>query len=431
MVRRVIHTYWLLAVVTNAATGFFAPIYTTYLMAKGLSLGQAQMVNFVYFTICLTLEMPTGALADVFGRKRCYVISRIVIACAYFTYATASGVPGFIMAEVLAGIGSCLASGAFQAWLRHSLTHHGYTGELDDITGKSYILNCVTGFATAQIGALSLDHNVIRSVVDTLGKGVLASWIEHHFLVLPWVFGGSLMGCNAVIALVLMQDHHVSHQNLRGEIWDHLQHLGRAMQRAVRYAVSSSDVRLIVCMALLFAVATQAPNMQWQPLMKGQYGFPQAMMGVVWIGISLALASGGALCVRLKSTRFDRRYTLLCSLLVVGVGISTTPYLASPALMMTAFLFNQMGRGVFRPMIDAYANDQIPKDQEDHRATVLSLTSMPSHLGSMLGLAFSARIAEAYTIPVAWRASGMLLVVGACILLFVVTFKKSLATAKN
>ena len=88
--------------------------------------------GFSYFTIGLLvatqhltvnlLEIPTGVLADGWGRRRCMIVSFSAYILSFLVFAFASSLNWFVLAMALFGVGECFRTGTHKAmifeWLR-------------------------------------------------------------------------------------------------------------------------------------------------------------------------------------------------------------------------------------------------------------------------------------------------------------------------
>ncbi len=102
MAKRTIRLYLLFTLLTKLSMSFIAATYVMFLIGRGLNLFEANLVNFAFFTTLFLCEIPTGAVADVFGRKMSFVISCFLYAIGMFVYASSHSLYGFIAAEVIA-----------------------------------------------------------------------------------------------------------------------------------------------------------------------------------------------------------------------------------------------------------------------------------------------------------------------------------------
>lgn len=125
---KIINQYLILTGLFNLGTSMAVATYVTFLMWRGLDLFQVNLVNVVFFTTMFFFEIPTGAFADRYGRKKSYVIACFLFSMGEIVYSLSYTMTGFICAEMLAGIGRTFANGAFHAWFVDTLKYHGYTG---------------------------------------------------------------------------------------------------------------------------------------------------------------------------------------------------------------------------------------------------------------------------------------------------------------
>lgn len=75
----------------------------------------------VGFVTQLILELPTGALADLIGRKKTVILGHIIDALQYLGMAFATTLPQFALLSVLSGTAEALRSGSLEAIVYDSL----------------------------------------------------------------------------------------------------------------------------------------------------------------------------------------------------------------------------------------------------------------------------------------------------------------------
>ncbi len=69
----------------------------------------------MYLVTVFLLEIPTGAFADRYGRRRSFIVSCWIRAFAYGLYARADSFADCLVAEMIDALGTTLASGALEA----------------------------------------------------------------------------------------------------------------------------------------------------------------------------------------------------------------------------------------------------------------------------------------------------------------------------
>jgi len=386
---RTISVYYFLSAVSKFGTSFVFATYVTFLLSRGLNLLDVNMVNMAYFVTILVAEIPTGAIADVYGRKISYLFSSLLLAAGFFIYGSSGSLLGFIAAEITAAVGATCESGAYQAWLVDSLKHEGYKKPLNNIFARETAISTVASICAAIIGSVLADINPV----------------------LPWYCGGSVMIVSSILTLLLMKEEYF----VRGDykIKEKFTEMKQTVKASISFAIKDKTVRFILLLGTLQYFAIQAPNMQWQPLYLGITG-KHTMLGWIWAGIALLSALGGMMSLAvLKRVDGDEKRALVASQISIGIGVALAGAFRLLPISLTIFLLHEIARGVFKPLHDVYLNDNIPSKE---RATIISCGSIFRHFGGIFGLLFSGFVALKTSIPTTWIISGTVLVIGTLII---------------
>src|SRR6476646_5232847 len=96
--------------------GLTSPITVLRAQARGLSLAESGVLFTVHGGVVTALELPTGGLADVLGRRPVVVAGALLHIASCLLYATATGFGGFLAGVLLLGLGRALDSGPVEAW---------------------------------------------------------------------------------------------------------------------------------------------------------------------------------------------------------------------------------------------------------------------------------------------------------------------------
>ncbi|MCK4551052.1 MAG: MFS transporter, partial [Candidatus Aenigmarchaeota archaeon] len=99
----------------------FVPIFVIFLQAKGLTITQVMILQALFALMVVILEVPSGAVADIIGRKKTISLGTIFVGLGIVYYAFAESFSGFVFAEMLFAIGAALASGADTAIIYDTL----------------------------------------------------------------------------------------------------------------------------------------------------------------------------------------------------------------------------------------------------------------------------------------------------------------------
>lgn len=97
------------------------PIVALFYTDNGLSDFDIFVLQAVYSVSVAILEIPSGYMADVVGRKKSLVIGSLLGTLGYVIYSLSSGFYGFLCAEMILGLGGSFISGSDSAMLYESL----------------------------------------------------------------------------------------------------------------------------------------------------------------------------------------------------------------------------------------------------------------------------------------------------------------------
>ena len=172
------------------------PVYPVYLIMfteHGLSLSSISLLLMIWSLPVVVLEIPTGVLSDLYGRKAPVLIGTVLHAACFAIWLFADHFVIFALGFVCWGISEALISGALEALLFESLEAEGLAGQFDKIYARGESLARVALAAAMISGGLItqfLGYNV------TLTVSVLALVV-------------------ATVAILPVRDQHVRHGSSR------------------------------------------------------------------------------------------------------------------------------------------------------------------------------------------------------------------------
>src|SRR5262245_16494746 len=352
------------------------PMYVLFLLSRGLDLFQASVVPAVFFIVSVFFEVPTGAFADVAGRKKAFLLSCLVRMLSFGMYAFAHSFGEFIVAELVDALGATLANGALDAWAVDGMRREGNARPVDHF------------FARAQI----------IGQTATIVSGLLGGYLAQRDMMLPWLAGAASFALTGTVAAVCMSEVRpagdtriMSHHSLVQTARDGLS------------AVRDIPVLRLLCLLTLGLAFASLPaqHVSW-PRLQSLSGEGVWLMGWIWALLNLASLFGSALLPRL----LGRRRGILLGIvtlwrgLMLGVAAVATTFLPT----LGGLLLVEVGSGLSEPLLQAWVNEHIAPER---RATVLSVRSMCLTLGQGTGLLCLGRVARDAGIPTAWLMSAL------------------------
>ena len=382
---KIVKQYYLISFLASAGgMQIISAIYVTFLMNKGLNLFQVNLVNAIFFITLFICEIPTGAFADIFGRKSSFVMSAVLISLSMLVYGSSNTFTGFVCAEIIGAFGMTFRTGAFQAWLVDSLKHHGYKGAFNKIFGRASLYNQIGG----GIGAIAGAYLAVKNPA------------------LPWFVGSIGMTIVAILAYFIMREEYFVSGTFSWKMGT--KSMKDMAMSSIRYGSQNKAVRFILIITFVQVYAVQALNMYWQPFFR-ELGVRNEHLGFVFTGMMIFIALGAFIASKMNAEGKERK-VILVSMILVGATVILTSISSVLPIALILFFLHETGRGFWSPMADNYLHQRIPSHQ---RATIISVCSMAPHIGGALGLIISGLIAHLFGITVAWIVASVVLVVGA------------------
>ncbi|MFG1959037.1 MFS transporter [Nonomuraea sp. NPDC049028] len=124
--RSALRRYLLVSFLTWLPPGLMTAVMVLLMTDRGLSLAQIGFAVMVFSIVTIGLELPTGGLADVIGRRTVLAISAAFTVAALALMAVSTTFWMFLATGVLKGVARALSSGPATAW---------YVDTLHDLEG--------------------------------------------------------------------------------------------------------------------------------------------------------------------------------------------------------------------------------------------------------------------------------------------------------
>jgi MFS family permease len=364
-------TYLLVFGGYNLAQFFIAPVYPLFLLSCGLDLFQINVVLATYLVTVFVLEIPTGAFADRYGRRRSFLVSCWVRAFAYGLYATADSFADCLVAEMIDALGTTLASGALEAWAVDGVRAEGDARPVDRLIARG---------------------NVVSRVAIIVGV-VACGYLADEGLVRPWLVAMGVFVLTGIVATLTMRE------SPPGTI--SAAHPRRTFHRAVREdvgSVAANPVLLLLCILTAAGAFAGFPlHTYWSPQLQAA-GVAPHLLGWVAAAMSLAVLVGSAVLPRLLA-RAQRSTVLAAAACWRAAMLALAAAAASIWPMVAGVVLCEIAFGLTEPVLAGWTNEHVPSER---RATLLSVRSTFFTLGGAVGLIVIGLIGRAAGVSAAW-----------------------------
>jgi MFS family permease len=186
---------------------FYYPIFTVLFLDFGLSVAQFSMLNAVWAATIVLAEVPSGALADIVGRRRLLVFAAVSMLVEMAILCLAPrGNPtllfgAFFINRVLSGLAEAAASGADEAIAYDSLQARGLADQWGRVLDVQMRLRSVMFILTMMVGAAVYDPELMNRVAAFVGSAVRFTQADTLRFPLYLTFGLAVLTLISVLRL--------------------------------------------------------------------------------------------------------------------------------------------------------------------------------------------------------------------------------------
>lgn len=384
--RAIQRAYLTLTLGNTIAASFIWGINTLFLLDAGLSNLEAFAAN-AFFTAGMVLfEVPTGVVADGWGRRVSFLLGTMTLAVSTYLYYVLWQISApfwmWAVVSVLLGLGFTFFSGAVEAWLVDALRYSGYEGRLELVLGRGQMAQG------------------IAMLFGSVAGGVIAQASD---LGVPFLLRVLVLVAMFVVAFRLMHDVGFSPERSARP----LEATRAVLSASIENGLKNRPVRYVMLAAPFTAGVGIYVFYALQPFLLELFGDPKAysIAGLAAAIVAGSQILGGWLAPHLRSM-FHKRTSVLILAGVVGGSILLMLGFTSlfwVALVLLA-LWAVMGSAAL-PVRQAYVNDMIPSKQ---RATVLSFDSLMGSSGGVVVQPLLGRGADLYGYPASLAMAGVI-----------------------
>ena len=371
--RKIQRIYLTLTLGNTVAASFIWGINTLFLLDAGLSNFEAFAANAFFTAGMVVFEVPTGVVADGWGRRVSFLLGTLTLAVSTYLYfllwQLSAPFLWWAVVSVMLGLGFTFFSGAVEAWLVDALRFSGYEGGLEAVLGRGVMVSGVAMLAGSVAGGV---------IAQATNLGV------------PFLFRVGVLAAMFIVAFWLMHD-----VGFTPERSSHPLRATRAVLSAsVKNGLKNPPVRYVMLAAPFSAGVGIYVFYALQPYLLELFGDPHAysIAGLAAAIVAGAEVVGGWLAPRIRRLVRKRTTVLILSigvgaLILVLLGFTRVFWVAL-ALLALWSVIDAAGL----PVRQAYLNDMIASKQ---RATVLSFDSLIGSSGGVVVQPLLGRAADA------------------------------------
>lgn len=323
-------------------------------LERGLTVQEMVYLEVIFATTLFIMEVPTGALADSWSRRKTMILSGVFTFMEFFVLIFAHHFWVFAISAIVAGIQNALSSGTSNAILYESLKSVGEEERFEEVLAKEKILSYISGGTAALIG------------------GVLAS-----VLGLTSTYWFSLIGVIlSIFFAISLYEPKVHMKWERDNCFTHMKEAGQFLRK-------HESILFLTFFSLIVGAILNYLFEYWQIYLT-EIGVTVVFFGLVSLLLHVVTSVPAVLVPKMRK-RLGYRLSFSLIIIFGSIGLLLASMLHTWfGLIPLAVVY--LGFGLVEPLFTGYLHHQIDSDS---RATIESFTSLISTpISITIGLGF-------------------------------------------
>lgn len=352
---------------------FCSAIWVLYMVYQGIPLWQIGILEGIYHVTSFICEVPSGAVADLIGRKNSMIAGRIFGILTAVIQLLFANFWGFAVGFICSALSHNLNSGSEEALVYDSLKVIGEEESYIQINSRLNIVIEIAQALATFLGGILAEYSFFWCYVSAAGSA-LVSLIPTVFMQEPPIHGGE-----------------------KREVPSWREHFWKSGK------VIKENPEVIGILIYYPAVETfYAVTFFYGQEFFSQAGFDKIAISLIMLvnGIFCCL---GSLCSERILHRFGKHTKYLASLMMGGCIILFSRYV--PILSIAVFAWMGFCMSCLYPIQSAALNALIPSEQ---RATIISVDSMCFSIGMIVVFPVCGLIASKWNLHVTFLLLGIL-----------------------
>jgi MFS family permease len=373
---------------------FYYPIFAVLFLDFGLSLEQFALLNAVWAATIVLLEVPSGALADIIGRRRLLVVAAalMVMEMTLLCLAPRGNPPMlfffFLVNRILSGAAEAAASGADEALAYDTLKNAGRARDWGLVLERQIRYQAIGFIVAMTIGAAVYDSDLLNRLLAWSGAALRVD--QEMTLRFP-LYLTLIMALATLYQAVAMQEPQIDPTPAGPTATTPPPTLREACGltfRAGRWILQTRFALLVILAGLLFDHLIRLVI-----TLNSQYfreiALPEASFGIIAAGLSLL----GVLLPRWARHMADHyspsaNFVVLVAVTALGLT-GAALFIPYWGLVPLVLLYGVM---VFKQFFTSHYLNQMTSS--DRRATVLSFKGLSYNLAyGLVGIIYALALA--------------------------------------
>lgn len=349
-------------------------IWMIYLASKGMSLIELGFLETIFHITSFAMEVPTGAIADLFGRRTSRIFGRIFSLISVLILLFSNSFYWFAISFIFSALSYNLESGAGDALVYDSLKEIGEENQYMRVSGNKEVFYQIAGTISFLAGGYLATKNYNAAFILTI---VIGSINILHALTFKEPSIGKRKAAPEKKNIFIVQ--------LKGSI--------QVLKNNTKIGILIIFVEIIMafCTCIFFYL---------QNYLKGT-GYNEAVIGLIYAIASLLSALMATQVHKIEKKIKQKGILLFIPFITIiciwGTALSQYSFIFFILLMIT--------EGIIYVAVSDYINKMIPSE---NRATILSFSSMVFSFFMITLFPLVGMIGDRYSLSTAFKYLALL-----------------------
>lgn len=349
----------------------YMPIIVLFYQENGLAMYDVFLLQGIYSVAIVVLEIPSGYFADVWGRKSTMVIGAVFGIAGFTVYTVSHGFWGFLIAEMILGIGQSFISGSDSAMLYDTMLHEKKEKEYIKVEGRVISIGNFAETTAAIFGGLLAEVSLRTPFIAQVFVAAIA---------LP-------------AAILLVEPP--SHARRKATF--------KEIVNIVRFSLlESKPLKFYIYLSAVIGTSTLSFAWFVQPYLH-QQGYDPSEIGILWALLNLVVGITTLYAYKIEK-RLGEVKTILLIVITIAVCYISAGLITSFIGISFLFIF-YFARGVATPVLKDYINRITASEI---RATVLSVRNFVIRFNFAIIGPFLGWYTDHYSLAQAFWLAGIL-----------------------
>lgn len=386
--------YSIILFLNSFLTGILTPVISLLLLDKGATLSNLSLILGIYAFTVIVLELPTGIIADVFGRKKSFCLSIIVSLVSFIILLFGKGFILLSIGMMFYGLSRALSSGSFDAlFIDYYIDNYG-KDKLHNITTRLNVLEAL-GMSTGALtgGMLPKITNTYFSLSSIYDLNIILRLILASVVV--------------ILGFIFITESAVNNKEKRISIKQHIKNSS---------SIVAKNSTIICVFISVFSTGFFLSSLEtfWQPhflslLPNNSFMGLLGVMAFLYFAAATLGSIGSNKLIKKYKFNTYKMYLILRTLIAVSMIIAAIQ--TNIPIFMFFYSTIYLLFGMANIPEGVILNREIPNDV---RASVLSVYSLVIQIGGLTGSLLYSILINYFTIPTIW-------VISACIILITIS----------